>query len=113
MCCSCGVGHDLRHQPLLHLLSNSLKAKVGGGVEAGRRQAKERFSWARVFFINSGIGAAAAACWIARAAFGTETARWQRYRRAMLHSASDRVLRFCFAKSEATLARGAAILRSL
>lgn len=40
------------------------------------------------------IGAAAAACWIARAAFGTETARWQRYRRAMLHSASDRVLRF-------------------
>lgn len=39
------------------------------------------------------IGAAAAACWIARAAFGTKTARWKRYRRAMLHSASDRMLR--------------------
>lgn len=51
------------------------------------------------------IGAAAAACWIARAAFGTETARWVRYRRAMLHSASDRVLRLYCQHGQAIAAR--------
>jgi hypothetical protein len=39
------------------------------------------------------IGAAAAACWVARAAFGTATTRWQEYRRAMLRHASDRTIR--------------------
>jgi hypothetical protein len=39
------------------------------------------------------VGAAAAACWIARAAFGTATARWKDYRRAMLRHASDRTIR--------------------
>ena len=40
------------------------------------------------------IGAAASACcWIARAAFGTATARWMEYRRAMLRHASDRTIR--------------------
>jgi hypothetical protein len=40
------------------------------------------------------IGAAASACcWIARAAFGTATARWKDYRRAMLRHASDRTIR--------------------
>jgi hypothetical protein len=40
------------------------------------------------------IGAAAAACcWIARAAFGTTTTRWVEYRRAMLRHASDRTIR--------------------
>lgn len=40
------------------------------------------------------IGAAAAACcWVARAAFGTATARWKDYRRAMLRHASDRTIR--------------------
>jgi hypothetical protein len=39
------------------------------------------------------IGAAAAACWVARAAFGTSTSRWMLYRRAMLRSASDRTIR--------------------
>ena len=40
------------------------------------------------------IGAAASACcWIARAAFGTETSRWRLYRRAMLRHASDRTIR--------------------
>jgi hypothetical protein len=35
----------------------------------------------------------AAACWVARAAFGTSTSRWMLYRRAMLRSASDRTIR--------------------
>jgi len=39
------------------------------------------------------IGAAAAACWVARAAFGTVTTRWVEYRRAMLRHASDRTIR--------------------
>lgn len=39
------------------------------------------------------IGAAAAACWVARAAFGTATTRWVEYRRAMLRHASDRTIR--------------------
>jgi hypothetical protein len=39
------------------------------------------------------IGAAAAACWVARAAFGTSTSRWMLYRRAMLRHASDRTIR--------------------
>lgn len=39
------------------------------------------------------IGAAAAACWVARAAFGTATTRWMEYRRAMLRHASDRTIR--------------------
>ena len=39
------------------------------------------------------VGAAAAACWVARAAFGTATARWKEYRRAMLRHASDRTIR--------------------
>jgi hypothetical protein len=39
------------------------------------------------------IGAAAAACWVARAAFGTTTTRWVEYRRAMLRHASDRTIR--------------------
>lgn len=40
------------------------------------------------------IGAAASACcWVARAAFGTATARWKEYRRAMLRHASDRTIR--------------------
>jgi hypothetical protein len=39
------------------------------------------------------IGAAAAACWVARAAFGTTTTRWVAYRRAMLRHASDRTIR--------------------
>ena len=59
------------------------------------------------------IGAAAAACWIARAAFGTETARWVRYRRAMLHSASDRVLRFYCQHGQAIAARITTPLRRL
>jgi len=59
------------------------------------------------------IGAAAAACWIARAAFGTETARWQRYRRIMLHSASDRVLRFYCQHGQAIAARITTPLRRL
>lgn len=59
------------------------------------------------------IGAAAAACWIARAAFGTETARWVRYRRAMLHSASDRVLRLYCQHGQAIAARITTPLRRL
>ena len=39
------------------------------------------------------IGAAASACWVARAAFGTSTSRWMLYRRAMLRGASDRTIR--------------------
>jgi len=39
------------------------------------------------------IGAAAAACWVARAVFGTATDRWKEFRRAMLRSASDRFIR--------------------
>jgi hypothetical protein len=39
------------------------------------------------------IGAAAAACWVARSAFGTTTTRWVEYRRAMLRHASDRTIR--------------------
>ena len=40
------------------------------------------------------VGAAAAACcWVARAAFGTSTSRWMLYRRAMLRGASDRTIR--------------------
>lgn len=39
------------------------------------------------------IGAAAAACWVARAAFGTSTSRWRLYRRVMLRGASDRTIR--------------------
>jgi hypothetical protein len=39
------------------------------------------------------IGAAAAACWVARAAFGTATTRWVEYRRSMLRHASDRTIR--------------------
>ena len=59
------------------------------------------------------IGAAAAACWIARAAFGTETARWVRYRRAMLHSASDRVLRLYCQHGQAIADRLTTPLRRL
>jgi hypothetical protein len=49
--------------------------------------------------IAGGAGAAiggaaiAAVCWIARAAFGLETDRWQKFRRAMLRHASDRTIR--------------------
>jgi hypothetical protein len=51
------------------------------------------------------IGAAAAACcWVARAAFGTATARWKDYRRAMLRHASDRTIRLYCQHGEALAA---------
>ena len=50
------------------------------------------------------VGAAAAACWVARAAFGTATARWKEYRRAMLRHASDRTIRLYCQHGEALAA---------
>ena len=59
------------------------------------------------------IGAAAAACWIARAAFGTATARWKDYRRAMLRHASDRTIRLYCRHGQALAARLTTPLRRL
>jgi len=59
------------------------------------------------------IGAAAAACWIARAAFGTATTRWKDYRRAMLRHASDRTIRLYCQHGQALAARLTTPLRRL
>ena len=59
------------------------------------------------------IGAAAAACWIARAAFGTATTRWKEYRRAMLRHASDRTIRLYCQHGQALAARLTTPLRRL
>jgi hypothetical protein len=59
------------------------------------------------------IGAAAAACWVARAAFGTATARWKDYRRAMLRHASDRTIRLYCQHGQALAARLTTPLRRL
>jgi hypothetical protein len=62
------------------------------GARASDNAANAGFAGAAVG-ASAVIGAAAAACWVARAAFGTATARWQEYRRAMLRHASDRTIR--------------------
>lgn len=62
------------------------------GAKASDNAANAGFAGAAVG-ASAVIGAAAAACWVARAAFGTATARWQEYRRAMLRHASDRTIR--------------------
>ena len=59
------------------------------------------------------IGAAAAACWIARAAFGTATTRWKDYRRAMLRHASDRTIRLYCQHGQAIAAAITTPLRRL
>lgn len=59
------------------------------------------------------VGAAAAACWVARAAFGTATARWKDYRRAMLRHASDRTIRLYCQHGEALAATLTTPLRRL
>jgi hypothetical protein len=59
------------------------------------------------------VGAAAAACWIARAAFGTATTRWKEYRRAMLRHASDRTIRLYCQHGQALAARLTTPLRRL
>jgi hypothetical protein len=59
------------------------------------------------------VGAAAAACWIARAAFGTATARWKDYRRAMLRHASDRTIRLYCQHGQAIAAAITTPLRRL
>jgi hypothetical protein len=62
------------------------------GAKASDNAANAGFAGAAVG-ASAVIGAAAAACWVARAAFGTATARWKEYRRAMLRHASDRTIR--------------------
>ena len=59
------------------------------------------------------VGAAAAACWVARAAFGTATARWKEYRRAMLRHASDRTIRLYCQHGQALAATLTTPLRRL
>jgi hypothetical protein len=59
------------------------------------------------------VGAAAAACWVARAAFGTATAHWKDYRRAMLRHASDRTIRLYCQHGQALAATLTTPLRRL
>ena len=61
----------------------------------------------------SAVIGAAAACWVARAAFGTATARWQEYRRAMLRHASDRTIRLYCQHGQALAATLTTPLRRL
>ena len=52
-------------------------------------QSKNAATGALIGAGGSAVGAAVAACWVARATFGTKTDRWKKFRAAMFRSAPD------------------------
>ena len=66
-------------------------------ADATRQAGKDQMTGAAIGAAGS---AAAAACWVARACFGTTTDRWKQFRNAMFRKASDKFLAFYIRNGE-------------